>query len=182
MVWLRLIGTFLVAAAMMTAASAQAAPIKIVALGASNTAGWGVGAANAYPARLQAMLKAKGYNAEVINAGRSFDTTGGMLNRLAGVVPSGTSIVIVQPGGNDLRFFGSLEGRAKNLAEIRRRLATRHIKTIIFENSVVTAGHYQWDGIHFTREGHKQAAAYLERQVIALLGGEKPAAPAPQPH
>ena len=180
MVSLRPIGTFLVAAAMMTAASAQAAPTEIVALGASNTAGWGVGAANAYPARLQAMLKARGYYVEVINAGRSFDTTRGMLNRLDGVVPPGTAIVIVQPGGNDLRFFGSLEGRAKNLAEIRRRLAARHIKTIIFENSVVTAGHYQWDGIHFTREGHKQAAAYLERQVIPLLGGGKP--PAPQPH
>jgi acyl-CoA thioesterase-1 len=162
----------MIAAAMLPALSPApaTAAVKIVAIGASNTAGWGVGEANAYPAQLQAMLRAKGYDVHVLNAGRSFDTTTGMLNRLDGAVPSGTSIVIVQPGGNDTRFFGSKEQRARNLAEIQRRMSARHIQTVIFENTVVTAGHYQWDGIHFTRDGHKQAAAYLARQITPLLG------------
>jgi acyl-CoA thioesterase-1 len=53
------------------------------------------------------MLRAKGYDAHVANAGMSFDTTGGMLRRVDSAVPTGTSIVVFNPGGNDLRFFGS---------------------------------------------------------------------------
>src|SRR6516165_10034623 len=56
--------------------------LNIVALGASNTSGWGVGSQQVYPARLEAMLRAKGYEAHVANAGMSFDTTGGMLRRV----------------------------------------------------------------------------------------------------
>ncbi len=138
-----------------------ASTIKIVALGASNTAGWGVGDENSYPTQLQAMLRAKGYHAQVLNAGKSFDTTTGMLARLDAAVPAGTSIVIVQPGGNDTRFFGSKRQRAENLAAIEQRLHARNIKVIVFENTIVPSDLYQWDGIHFTREGHKVAASYL---------------------
>ena len=56
--------------------------VKIVALGASNTEGWGVSPSEAYPARLQALLKARGIDATVINAGIAGDTTGGMMARL----------------------------------------------------------------------------------------------------
>jgi acyl-CoA thioesterase I len=141
--------------------------LNIVALGASNTSGWGVGSENAYPARLEALLRAKGYDAHVTNAGRSFDTTGGMLRRMDSAVPAGTSIVVLNPGGNDLRFFGTKEQREANIAEIVNRLHARHIKVIVFENSVVPANLYQWDGIHFNAEGHKGLAAYLLPQVIA---------------
>ena len=40
--------------------AAAAAPLRIVAIGASNTQGWYVGKQGAYPAKLQALLKAKG--------------------------------------------------------------------------------------------------------------------------
>ena len=95
---------------------AAADVMNIVALGASNTAGWGVGSRNAYPAQLEAMLRSRGYDAHVANAGVSFDTTSGMLGRVDSAVPPGTSIVILNPGGNDLRFFGSKEQRAANIA------------------------------------------------------------------
>jgi acyl-CoA thioesterase-1 len=147
-----------------------AAAVKIVALGASNTAGWGVGEPNAYPAQLEAMLKAQGHDARVANAGKSFDTTTGMLDRLDAAVPPGTSIVIVQPGGNDTRFFGSKKQRADNLAAIERKLHARNIKVIVFENTVVPSTMYQWDGIHFTKDGHKAAAAYLVRRILPLIG------------
>jgi acyl-CoA thioesterase-1 len=149
---------------------ASAAAVKIVALGASNTAGWGVGEANAYPAQLQAMLKAKGYDVHVANAGRSFDTTGGMLGRMDDAVPAGTAIVVVQPGGNDTRFLGTKKQRADNLATIERKLHARGIKVIVFENTVVPPGLYQWDSIHFTKEGHKAAASYLTQRILPLIG------------
>jgi acyl-CoA thioesterase-1 len=108
---------------------AAGAALNIVALGASNTSGWGVGSQRAYPARLEAMLRAKGYDAHVANAGMSFDTTGGMLRRVDSAVPTGTSIVVFNPGGNDLRFFGSKEQRDANIAAIVSRLHARHIKS-----------------------------------------------------
>jgi acyl-CoA thioesterase-1 len=76
---------------------------QIVALGASSTAGYGVGASSAFPVLLEAMLRAKGRPISVSNAGISGDTTGGMLARLSSAVPQGTRIVILQIGGNDAR-------------------------------------------------------------------------------
>ena len=73
-----------------------------MALGDSNTAGWGVGQDRAFPSRLNAMLQRRGYNARIANAGVSGDTFGGMLSRLDASVPAGTRLVIVQGGYNDL--------------------------------------------------------------------------------
>jgi acyl-CoA thioesterase I len=143
-----------------------AAPMNIVALGASNTSGWGVGSQKAYPAQLEAMLRARGYDAHVTNAGVNFDTTAGMLQRLDSAVPAGTSIVILNPGGNDLRFFGSKEQRAANIATIVDRLRARNIRVIVFENTIVPQGYYQWDGIHFTSEGHTLVASHLIQQLM----------------
>ena len=94
----------------------QARPLNIVAIGASNTTGFGVGEQNAYPAVLQALLRKKGIQANVVNAGVNGDVTAGMLGRIDSAVPRGTDIVILQPGGNDLRFFGTKAARAANIA------------------------------------------------------------------
>jgi len=40
-------------------------------------------------------------------------------------VPNGTDIAILQPGGNDRRFFGTVQQRAGNIAEMERRLRAR---------------------------------------------------------
>ena len=101
-----LFGIFILACAGI---AANAAPVRIVAIGASNTHGWYVGNQGAYPARLQDLLRARGIDAQVTNAGVPFDTTGMMLRRIERDVPNGTDIVIVQPGSNDLRFFGTVE-------------------------------------------------------------------------
>src|SRR6476659_5914696 len=78
--------------------AANAPPLRIVAVGASNTHGWYVGNQGAYPAQLQALLRAKGIDAQVINAGVPFDTTAMMLRRIDKDVPNGTDIAILQPG------------------------------------------------------------------------------------
>jgi hypothetical protein len=52
----------------------------------------------AYPAQLEAMLRARHYDGRVANAGVSGDTTWGMLNRLETAVRAGTRVVILQPG------------------------------------------------------------------------------------
>jgi acyl-CoA thioesterase-1 len=156
------------------ATDAFAAPIIIVAVGASNTSGWGVADGSAYPERLQVMLRAKGVDAQVINAGRPFDTTGGMLGRIDQSVPNGTRIAILQPGGNDLRFLGSREQRSANIAAMASRLRARNILVIVFDPEIPPQ-YYAWDRIHLTTEGHAWIAASLLPQVMALVrAGAKP--------
>jgi len=59
------------------------------------------------------------------NAGVWGDVTAGMRNRLDSAVPKGTDIVILQPGANDFRFFGTKEARTANISAMtKRRLKT----------------------------------------------------------
>src|SRR5262249_51971129 len=150
----------LLAALPLAAGSAAAAPINIVALGASNTYGKGVARGQDYPAQLQAMLRAKGLYAHVANAGINGDTTGGMLARLGSAVPAGTQIVILQPGGNDRRKGQS--GRESNIGSITSQLAARKIKVIMLDRVLGSmAQHLQPDGRHLTPEGHRIIPALL---------------------
>src|ERR1041384_5393842 len=75
----------------------------VVALGASNTRGKGVATNQAYPAQLEAILRAHGRQATVLNAGINGDTTSNMLARMGGLLSRDTKVVILQPGGNDRR-------------------------------------------------------------------------------
>jgi acyl-CoA thioesterase I len=143
-------------------------PLRIVAIGASNTHGWYVGNQGAYPAQLQALLRAKGIDAQVTNAGVPFDTTAMMLRRIDKDVPNGTELVILQPGGNDLRFLGSKQQRAANIAEMERRLRARSIKLVLYDDEIPLR-YYTIDFIHLTREGHAMIAAALLPRVIALI-------------
>jgi acyl-CoA thioesterase-1 len=152
------------------APAAQAMPpLRIVAVGASNTHGWYVGKGTAYPALLQAMLKAKGIEARVINAGVPFDTTAMMLTRLHTDVPDGTDIAILQPGGNDLRFFGTREQRAANIAAMVGQLRARSIDVIVYDEPIPLR-YYTLDFIHLTHEGHGMIAAALLPRVMEQAG------------
>jgi acyl-CoA thioesterase I len=153
---------------MYASVAANGAPLRIVAVGASNTHGWYVGNRGAYPAQLQALLRAKGIDAEVTNAGVPFDTTAMMLRRIDKDVPNGTDIAILQPGGNDRRFFGTKEQRAANIAEMERRLRARGIKVIVYDDEIPLR-YYTIDFIHLTREGHAMIAAVLLPRVMSIL-------------
>lgn len=152
----------------MIAATSSTASAQIVALGASNTQGKGVGASAAYPAQLQALLKAKGANMRVRNAGISGDTTAGMLARLPRATPQGTRIVIVQYGGNDRRRGISPAQHQANVAQIEGQLSARNIKVVHADGYIrqaIQAGLTQSDRIHLTIEGHRQVAEQLLSSV-----------------
>lgn len=158
----------------LCAASASSASAQIVALGASNTQGKGVSPSEAWPAVLESMLRAKGRNSHVVNAGISGDTTGGMLARLDSSVPEGTRLVILNFGGNDfsrgLRGGGlvSPEARQANITRILGELHRHRIRTIEADgiiNSARAAGMVQVDRIHLTVAGHRRVAS----QLIALV-------------
>lgn len=137
----------------------------IVALGASNTYGKGVARSQAYPAQLEAILRAKGARVRVVNAGINGDTTEGMLRRLDRAVPNGTNAVILQPGGNDQR-----QGTADRTSEIQSRLNARGIQVIVLGNSMLRGLPHQADGIHLTPEGYRALAEAIASQVEGLIG------------
>src|SRR5262249_20288747 len=153
----------------LAAAPLQARPLNIVAIGASNTSGLGVGEQNAYPAVLERLLRQKGIDAHVTNAGVLGDVTAGMRNRLDAAVPRGTDIVILQPGGNDLRFFGSKEAPSANIAAMVQHLHARGVRVIVYDPDPVPHDFYQWDGIHFNAAAHAKIAAPLAGQITAAV-------------
>jgi acyl-CoA thioesterase-1 len=136
----------------------------VVALGASNTFGKGVSRSQAYPAQLEALLRARGLSVRVVNAGINGDTTGGMLNRLDRVVPKGTSVVVLQPGGNDRR-----KGAADQTPEIQSRLSALGIKVVMCNNGMLRGLPHQPDGQHLTPEGYHMLAESLVGEVAAAL-------------
>lgn len=73
-------------------ARSASTPIRIVAFGDSLTAGYGLRPTEAFPARLQAALRAKGYDVTVANAGVSGNTTAAGLARVQRAVPGGTAL------------------------------------------------------------------------------------------
>jgi acyl-CoA thioesterase I len=166
--------------AVAVASPAAAATLNIVAIGASNTTGFGVGSDHAYPALLQALLRKKGVNANVTNAGINGDVTSGMLSRLDSAVPKGTNIVILQPGGNDLRFFGTKAARTANINAMMARLRARHIRVIVYDPEPVPPDFYQWDHIHFNAAAHAKIAATLAAQILAQVAARPAAQPTAQ--
>ncbi|MBV9861374.1 MAG: arylesterase [Alphaproteobacteria bacterium] len=85
----------------MTAGQAAARVPEILAFGDSLTAGFGLPASGAFPARLEARLREQGVEAKVVNAGVSGDTTAGGLARLDWALADKPDFVILALGAND---------------------------------------------------------------------------------
>jgi acyl-CoA thioesterase-1 len=117
--------------AMAWPALAADRPVRIVAFGDSLTAGLGLPAQDAYPAKLQAALKAKGLAANVVNAGVSGDTASAGLERLEWSVPDGTDGIILELGANDALRGLDPALTQKALNEILDKLAARRIPVLL---------------------------------------------------
>ena len=111
--------------------AAAAAPVKIVALGDSLTAGYGLPEQAGFVPRLRAALSANGADAEVANAGVSGETASDGLARLDWSVPAGTDAVIVELGANDMLRGFKPEITRDALDAILRRLTERHIAVLL---------------------------------------------------
>jgi acyl-CoA thioesterase I len=170
------------------AAAAQARPIHIVAFGDSATAGWLVPHEQAYPAQLQALLRKKGYDVVVENAGVPGDTTAGALRRFDAAIAPGTDIALVEFGTNDLRMHVPAQRMRANLSEIVRSLRQRGVAVLLIglgslnlydvaqANNVPYA---QWklppgkyrarDHAHFNAEGYAVVIARMLPQVEELI-------------
>ena len=107
------------------------APVHVVALGDSLTAGLGLAVKEGFVPRLQAALAAKGVIADIANAGVSGDTASDGLERLDWSVPAGTDAVIVELGANDMLRGIDPRVTRNALDAILTRLAERHIAVML---------------------------------------------------
>ena len=145
---------------------AGSASAQIVAIGASNTEGYGLSRSKSFPAQLETMLRAKGSSMTVTNAGVSSETSGETLSRLSSAVPAGTKIVILNVFAfNDNRKGLPSTVTRQNIQTMKSRLRSRGIKVI--DASAITyavsrqPGMLQLDGIHLTAEGQRRVASRL---------------------
>ncbi|WP_299818498.1 arylesterase [uncultured Jannaschia sp.] len=90
------------AVAVAVALPVAAEPVRVVALGDSLTAGYGLPEGQGFVPQLQDWLDANGVDATIVNAGVSGDTTAGGLARLDWALDAETDAMIVALGGNDL--------------------------------------------------------------------------------
>lgn len=114
-----------------SAAVAQARTLRLVALGDSLTAGYGLPQEAAFPVVLERALKAKGHPVEIANAGVSGDTSSGGLDRLDWSVPEGTDGVIVELGANDMLRGLDPAITRRNIESVVQHLKTRNIPVML---------------------------------------------------
>jgi len=157
--------------------NALAASVNIVALGASWTYGsgreggkgsriTGVDRNEAYPALLEALLKTRGIDAHVSNAGVPGDSTDGMYSRLNSAVPDGTQLVILE-----IPIQHENGATNENVAKMVSALNGRHINVVVLAASMKKLSSELRDGVvHPNARGQAVLAARLLPKVIAALG------------
>jgi acyl-CoA thioesterase-1 len=110
---------------------AVAAPVRLLVLGDSLTAGYGLPHEDGFQAVLAAALQARGLGVTIIDGSVSGDTSAGGLARLDWVLAGGADAAIVELGANDgLRGLDPAE-MGRNLTAILDRLAAKHVKVLL---------------------------------------------------
>ena len=143
---------------------AARADAVVVALGDSLTAGLGVAADEAFPARLEARLKSEGFAYRVVNAGVSGDTTAGGLRRVDWVLRARPEVVIVALGANDGLRGQEPKAMRTNLDEIVRLLQAAGARVLLA--GMRLPPNYGGD---YTKEFDAVFPAVARRAKVALM-------------
>jgi acyl-CoA thioesterase I len=114
------------------------ATTRIVALGDSLMAGYGLPQEQAFPERLQTWLKSQGIDAQIIDAGVSGDTTAGGLQRLDWTLAEPADAVLVELGANDALRGLDPKAAYDNLDQILTRLEARKLRVLLLGMKGVT--------------------------------------------
>lgn len=147
--------------------NANAAEKRVVVLGDSITAGYGLDPDQAYPALLQKKIDSESLSYTVTNAGVSGDTTAGGLRRVQWVLgQKGADVLVVALGGNDgLRGVSPVEMK-QNLIGIvdKARAKNPGLKVVIAGMQMPTNF-----GPDFTRQFAKVFHEVAEEKNAALV-------------
>ena len=124
-------GAALAAALLVWVQAAAADPIRLLVLGDSLTAGYGLTAEEAFPVRLEAALRAEGIDAVVLNGGVSGDTTAGGRARLGWALSDNPDAAIIELGANDALRGINPAAVYKNLDAILSRMTEAGIEVML---------------------------------------------------
>ena len=118
------------------ARSADSAPVaqgrpRIVFLGDSLSAGYGVTKEQSIPSLVQRHLDAEGYNYEVVNQGVSGDTSAGGVSRLDWSLSGDVRILVVELGGNDGLRGLPVETTKQNISQIIATAKQRGVRVLL---------------------------------------------------
>jgi acyl-CoA thioesterase I len=106
-------------------------PTRLLVLGDSLSAGYGLAHTDGFESRLQAALKARGHEVTIVDGAVSGDTSAGGRARLDWALGDGADVAIVELGANDgLRGVDPKDLEA-NLTAILDALAARHIPVLL---------------------------------------------------
>lgn len=108
----------------------QAQTLHILAFGDSLTAGLGVDPADAFPAKLEAALKARGHDIVITNAGVSGDTSTAGAERLDWALGDKVDAVILELGANDALRGIDPQQTEQALDRILTELQTRKLPVL----------------------------------------------------
>lgn len=121
----------MVVLALFCAATANARPVRVLILGDSLTAGYGLAAADGFQAQMLAALQARGHDVSFVDAAVSGDTSAGGRARLDWALGDGADAALVELGANDaLRGLPSKDLQA-NLTAILDELAAKHMPVLL---------------------------------------------------
>jgi len=130
--WRRFVQALAFAAALALVPHAAAArTLHLVALGDSLTAGLGLPPGKAFPDRLEAALRAKGWDVKIVNAGVSGDTAADGLARYDWSVPKEADALIVELGANDMLRGMKPEATKTTLAAILDKARAAHLPVLL---------------------------------------------------
>ncbi|MEQ8442473.1 MAG: arylesterase [Alphaproteobacteria bacterium] len=124
-------GLFMALFASLTASHAASAEIKLLALGDSLVAGYGLDAQDSFPFVLQQRLVEEGFDAMVINGGVSGDTSRGGLSRLDWLFADNPDLMLVELGANDGLRGLPPEDTEANLRAILERARDENLPVIL---------------------------------------------------
>lgn len=111
--------------------TATAAPARVLMLGDSLTAGFGLPLTESLPSQLEAVLKGQGLDVVILNGGVSGDTTAGGLARLDWALAENPAYALVALGANDALRGLSPAKAYENLDTIIARLKSKNVKVMI---------------------------------------------------
>lgn len=116
---------------LLTPLGSMAAPVRLLILGDSLSAGYGLPHDQGFEAQLAAALRARGHDVAIVDGAVSGDTSAGGLARLDWSLGEGADAAIVELGANDgLRGVDPADTE-KNLTAILDRLAQKHIPVLL---------------------------------------------------
>ena len=117
--------------ALICAAPANARAVRVLILGDSLTAGYGLAAPDGFQAQMLAALRAKGLDVAFVDAAVSGDTSAGGRARLDWAIGDGVDAALVELGANDgLRGLPTADLRA-NLTAIVDALVAKHVPVLV---------------------------------------------------